>query len=367
MQFVIQKEHLFPALQKVIGVVERKQHSPVLANILVDAHEQNLRLTATDNEIELSTSSHPAQLAQQGTITLPARKLFDLCRTLPEDSELNFKLQQQRMVVKTNNSRFTLSTLPAEEFPRFSTDTDPEFTLSCNAQDLAQLFAQTAFAMAQQDIRYYLNGTLLEFMPNKLSGVATDGHRLALSWIALIEHQKTCKVILPRKAVNEMLRLLNENEQTVDLVIGTNYLRLSSDDFVFTTRLIAGSFPNYQKVIPKDCDKAIVLDRELLRDLLARAAVLTNEKHRGVLLQLENGKICLQARNNDQDQAEIENPIDYQGEAFAIGFNISYLQDALNVIDEEQVKLSFSSPMSGFLAQGVDNEQNVHVIMPMRL
>lgn len=367
MHFTVKRKDILPAIQRVIGVVERKQQFPILGNLLINAAEHTLQLTAANHEIELTTRCQPANIIQPERITLPARKLLDVCRTLPEESELTFTLQEQRMVVQANNNRFSLTTLPAEQFPQFSLDKKEDLSIELSASALTNLLAKTAFAMAHQDARYYLNGTFLEFAGNKLTAVATDGHRLALSWVPLEQFNLQHKLILPRKAVMELQRLLIEETGQIQIIVSDNFLQLTGQQFTFTTRLISGNFPPYQRVIPTKADKQLVIDRQLLQDLLARAAVLTNEKHRGVLLQLVSNQLQLQANNGEQDQAEIIENVAYQGEEFAIGFNVSYVQDVLATIEQEQVELAFTTPMNSFLVQGVGIEQPIYVIMPMRL
>ena len=366
MKIVTQRDNLLKPLQQIGGVVERRQTLPILANVLINAGTDQLTITATDLEVEMKTAA-PVSSDGELDFTLPARKLIDICRALPEESEIQLTVDGERAVLKSGRSRFTLGILPAQDYPAIEPSVSSHH-FSVSQKLLKQLIEKTHFAMAQQDVRYYLNGMLLEVGDGVIRAVATDGHRLALSESKCdIEEGVDVQVILPRKAVLELSRLLEDSEETVSVEISSNHIRLKMGDTSFTSKLIDGKFPDYQRVIPKNCDKTVIANRDELRQALQRTSILSNEKYRGIRFQFTSGRLQLLAHNPEQEEAEEEMEIDYDGDELTIGFNVGYLIEALGVITSDSVKLSLSDPNSSCLIQDTGTEDNKYVIMPMRL
>ncbi|MDM8350980.1 DNA polymerase III subunit beta [Pseudomonas sp. sp1636] len=367
MHFTIQREALLKPLQLVAGVVERRQTLPVLSNVLLVVEGQQLSLTGTDLEVELVGRVSLEDAAEPGEITVPARKLMDICKSLPSDALIDIRVDEQKLLVKAGRSRFTLSTLPANDFPTVE-EGPGSLTLSLSQSRLRRLIERTSFAMAQQDVRYYLNGMLLEVQTGVLRAVATDGHRLAMcSMAADIEHTERHQVIVPRKGILELARLLTEQDANVSIVLGQHHIRATTGEFTFTSKLVDGKFPDYERVLPRGGDKLVVADRQGLREAFSRTAILSNEKYRGIRLQLAAGLLKIQANNPEQEEAEEEIAVDYNGNQLEIGFNVSYLLDVLGVMTTEQVRLILSDSNSSALVQEADNDDSAYVVMPMRL
>lgn len=367
MKFIVSREALLTPLQLVAGVVERRQTLPVLANVLLVLDQDTLSLTGTDLEVEIIARLPLSISGEQGETTVPAKKLVDICRSLPDGADIEFTLQDEKMVVKSGRSRFTLATLPANDFP--STEKgEADIQFSCPQFLIKRLIDRTAFAMAQQDVRYYLNGMLWEVESNTLRCVATDGHRLAMCTRELdINVTEKTQSILPRKGVIELSRLLNENEDPVSLVLGTHHIRVETADYTFTSKLVDGKFPDYQRVLPQGGTNIVLGDRTELKQAFARTAILSNEKYRGVRLNFTNGLLNIVANNPEQEEAEEQVVINYQGDDIEIGFNVSYLQDVANVISSDQVKITLSDANSSALLEEPEEGDSVYVVMPMRL
>lgn len=367
MHFTIQREALLKPLQLVAGVVERRQTLPVLSNVLLVVEGQQLSLTGTDLEVELVGRVSLDEPAEPGEITVPARKLMDICKSLPNDALIDIRIDDQKLLVKAGRSRFSLSTLPANDFPTVE-EGPGSLTLSLSQSRLRRLIERTSFAMAQQDVRYYLNGMLLEVQTGVLRAVATDGHRLAMcSMVAEIEQTERHQVIVPRKGILELARLLTEQDADVSIVLGQHHIRATTGEFTFTSKLVDGKFPDYERVLPRGGDKLVVADRQGLREAFSRTAILSNEKYRGIRLQLASGLLKIQANNPEQEEAEEEIAVDYNGSQLEIGFNVSYLLDVLGVMTAEQVRLILSDSNSSALVQEADNDDSAYVVMPMRL
>lgn len=366
MRFTVAREAFLKPLQSTSGVVDRKQTLPVLGNLLLVVTKDRLAVTATDLEIEM-VAHCSLESGEEGAATVPARKLLDICRMLPEGADLSISVAKERATVRSGKSRFVLSTLPAADFPNQSAATGlAEFAVP--QKDLKVLFNRTQFAMAQQDVRYYLNGLLLEASSKALRCVATDGHRLALSEreIAIKVKDNQC-VIIPRKAVTELCRLLEDIDTPATVQLGSNHLKISTGDVVFTTKLIDGRFPDYERVLPQATDKTVVADREILRHALSRISILSNERYRSVRFQLEPGTLRVSANNPEQEEAEEEISVDYSGGPLEIGFNASYVLDALNALEERDIKILLSDPNSCCLIRGLNDDATKYVVMPMRL
>lgn len=367
MKFTTNREVLLRPLQLVTGVVERRQTLPVLANLLVVAKDGALSLTGTDLEVELVAVEQDVQIDEEGRTTIPARKLADIWRSLPDGAEVSVQVQGDRAVVRSGRSRFVLSTLPANDFPQVEAGPgDVELELS--QRDLRRLIDQVSFSMAQQDVRYFLNGMLLEITRDRTRTVATDGHRLAMCTLPSgLPNVDKVQAIVPRKGVLELGRLIDDADQPVTLHVGANHLRVTAGPFAMTTRLVDGKFPDYEKVVPRRTERVLTGDREALRQAFNRASILSNEKYRGIRLILDQDQLTIQANNPEQEEAEEMVAVGYQGERMEIGFNVSYLQDVLNVLTTEQVSLSVADASSSALLEGIGNDEAVYVVMPMRL
>lgn len=366
MKIVTTRDNLLKPLQQVSGVVERRQTLPILANVLINAGNGKLHITATDLEVEMKTTV-AVDCNDEMDFTLPARKLLDICKALPDEAAIELTVESERAVIKSGRSRFTLGLLPANDYPTIEPSASSH-RFSVTQRLLKRLIEKTQFAMALQDVRYYLNGLLIEINGGLIRAVATDGHRLAMSEAACpLETETGIQVILPRKAVLELARLLDDSEETIDIDVSSNHIRFRLGETSFTSKLIDGKFPDYQRVIPSETDKEILADRDLLKQALMRTSILSNEKYRGIRFQFNPGTLQLLAHNPEQEEAEDEMEIEYDGAELTIGFNVGYLIEVLNVIDSEAVKISLSDSNSSCLIQNTDNEQNRYVIMPMRL
>ncbi len=366
MRFEVQREPLLTALQAIVGVVERRQTLSVLGNIRVEARAQQLQLTATDLEVEL-VAYLDAETQTEGATTLPARKWLDICRNLPEEAILQVTFEQGRATLRSANSRFSLATLPAEEFPEVESIGATE-SVAIPRRELRRLIELTHFSMAQHDVRYYLNGLLLELTGSGARAVATDGHRLALAESDTpIAVSQPRQVIVPRKGVQELMRLLDDAEEPAQVAFGDNHIRVSLETVRFTSKLIDGTFPDYNRVIPQGGDKHILVDRQALRQAITRVAILSNEKYRGVRFGVEGDTLRVGSQNPEQEEAEEEVGIEYGGEAVELGFNANYMLDALNAMDTERVHITLTDASSSGLFHGEGVENVRYVIMPMRL
>lgn len=366
MKIVTNRENLLEPLQKIGGVVERRQTLPILANILVNASNGIMSLTATDLEVELKTHT-TVQCDGESEFTLPARKMLDICKALPEQAEIVIEVEEDKIKIKSGRSRFTLSVLPARDYPVVEPSASTT-VLKIKEKDLKRLIDQTSFAMAQQDVRYYLNGLLLEITHQTIRTVATDGHRLALCELKQsISPDNELQVILPRKAVLELSRLLSDQDVEITVEMSSNYIKVLLKPSLFTSKLIDGRFPEYQRVMPTGTDKILEADKNLLKQSLTRASILSNEKYRGINFSVMEGVLQLQAHNPEQEEAEEEMEVKYQGEDIKIGFNVGYLIDALNAIVEPQVIMELKDSDSSALLYGKGNNDSKYVVMPMRI
>lgn len=357
---------MLPALQIVNGVVERRQTLPILSNLLLSIQEESLSLTTTDMEVEL-VAVLKKRLNAKGEATLPARKLLDICRALPDEAILNLEINGDKALLTSGKSRFTLASLPPQEFPTTELS-GKTWEFNIPEDRFKTLLDRTAFAMAQQDVRYYLNGLLLELKKGRLRGVATDGHRLAMCEIGVDSAEdQTAQIIVPRKAVTELVRLLKDEKEEISVQLGGNHIHIDLGDLRFTSKLIDGKFPDYERVIPEACKHPIVADKNAMKQSLTRASILSNEKYRGVRIILEKGRLRALAHNPEQEEAEEEIDVQYDGDNLEIGFNVSYLLDALNIIKTDQVQISISDPNSSCLILPMDSSECKYVVMPMRL
>jgi DNA polymerase-3 subunit beta len=364
MKFTSERERILEPLQAVIGVVERRQTMPVLANVLLSAKNGLLAVTATDLEVEL-VAGVEVTVQQAGDITVPGRKLLDNVRALPDKAAVTFALAGDKASLKAGKSRFTLTTLPAGDFPSIE-EINPQLSFEVEQGALKRLIDKTHFSMAQQDVRYYLNGMLLESDGKALRTVATDGHRLALSEMELRTKSGVQQVIVPRKGILELQRLLGAEGQ-VAVQVGSNHVRITLGSIRFTSKLIDGRFPEYSRVIPANPSRIIKADREALRRALQRTAILSNEKYRGIRLALRQNLLVLTAHNPEQEEAEEEIEVNYQGEEFEVGFNVNYLLDALAAVDGAEVEVGLTDANSSCLVRAPGGGTSRYVVMPMRL
>ena len=359
------RESLLAPLQSVIGVVERRQTMPVLANILLVARGDKLSVTGSDLEVEL-VAACSVNVQQPGDITVPGRKLLEIIRTLPEKATVSLVREGERMVVKAGRSRFTLSTLPASEFPVIE-EINSKQVIRVGREQFRRLIEKTSFAMAQQDVRYYLNGTLLETSGATLRAVATDGHRLSMAETELAETASvTQQVIVPRKGILELQRILSGDGE-LELTIGSNHVRAQIGDIRFTSKLIDGKFPEYSRVIPAKPPHTMSAVRDTMRQALQRTSILSNEKYRGVRLTFGENTLTIQAHNPEQEEAEDQIEVNYTGAAMEIGFNVTYLLEALAAIDVDMVDVSVTDSNSSCLIRAPGDNAVKFVVMPMRL
>lgn len=368
MRASLSRESLLQPLQRIVGVIERRQTMPVLAHVLVEVDaQQNMTLTGTDMEVEMLGHA-TLESADAGVCTLPARKLYDLVRALPEGVRIEIKVEGDRALLRAGRSRYTLVTLPAADFPALDS-IDVSDRMRIAEADLKALIERTQFAMANQDVRYYLNGMLFDMQAGLLRCVTTDGHRLAMAEATLPAEasQTRRQVIVPRKGVLELAGLLDASEAEVELEFARNHLRLRRQDVRFTSKLIDGKFPDYETVLPIGADKLVTVNRNVLRETLQRAAILSNEKYRGVKLEFSPNRMRIVAHNPEQEEAVEELEVETVVDELAVGFNVGYLLDALGSLRGEQVLLRLRDAQSSCLLEGLPDERARHVIMPLRL
>lgn len=344
MRFTLQREAFLKPLAQVVNVVERRQTLPVLANFLVQVQNGQLSLTGTDLEVEM-VSRIAVEDAQDGETTIPARKLFEIIRALPDGSRITVSQTGDKITVQAGRSRFTLATLPSNDFPSVD-EVEATERVAIGEATLKELIERTAFAMAQQDVRYYLNGLLFDLRGDALRTVATDGHRLALCETDLAKPSGSKRqIIVPRKGVTELQRLLESGDREIELEVGRSHVRVKRDDVTFTSKLIDGRFPDYEAVIPIGADREVKVDREALRASLQRAAILSNEKYRGIRVEVSPGNLKISAHNPEQEEAQEEIEADTTVSDLAIGFNVNYLLDALSALRDEEVIISCATPI----------------------
>jgi len=366
MELNLRREQLLTPLQSVIGVVERRQTMPILSNVLIEAEEGRITLTASDLTVELRASGE-ADTEATGRFTVSARKLMDICRSLDEGAPLQIRVESDKAILRSGRSRFTLATLPAEEYPLMDFE-EEGLDIRLNQADFKDLLEKTHFAMAVQDIRTFLNGMLVEVEGERLRCVATDGHRLALCEQTLeTPHEGRHQSILPRKAVLELTRTVTNDDAPMHLRLGTQQARIEIGERSLTTKLINSTYPDYQRVIPRHSDKTVHAPTDELKQTLSRASILSNEKYRGIRLRLDPGQLTAIANNPEQEQAEDVMAVDYIGEELEIGFNVNYLLDALQAIEKDRVEIRLSDPNSSVLIRPEGDDSSLYVVMPMRL
>lgn len=366
MKFIVEREYLLKPLQQVSSLLGGRPTMPILGNLLLQVIEGSLLLTGTDLEMEMVARVALSQPHAAGATTVPARKFFDICRGLPERSEIAVTLEKERILVRSGRSRFSLSTLPAAHFPNLDDwQSEVEFTLP--KATLKRLIEATQFSMAHQDVRYYLNGMLFETEGEKLGTIATDGHRLAVCAMPIGQKLPSHSVIVPRKGVIELVRLLDSGDTLLQLQIGSNNIRANVGDFSFTSKLVDGRFPDYRRVLPKNSDKILESSCDLLKQAFARAAILSNEKFRGVRLYASHNQLKITANNPEQEEAEEIVDVIYDGTEIEIGLNVSYILDVLNALKSENVRLLLTDSLSSVQIEDGVSQAAAYVVMPMRL
>jgi len=367
MKFSLNRELLLKPLLLVSGAVERKSTLPILGNILLDISEQSLTLTATDLELEMVAYANIENHAQNGKLTIPARKLLDICKSLPDGSTITFEAENDTVKISSGRSKYSLSTLPANDFPNIEEwKGDVEFKLL--KSELLRLIESTHFSMANQDVRYYLNGMSIETEGKEIRSVATDGHRLAICKISneTLELPNR-QVIVPRKGILEIIRLLDPVDEEVQVFLGSNHIRIIDSEFSFTSKLVDGRFPDYRRVLPRNGDKILNTNKDQLKQVLSRASILSNEKFRGVRLNFSNSELKITANNPEQEQAEEVLEVEFPFDDVEIGFNVNYVLDVLNAIKDNEVKFTLADANSSVVIEGENSGEAIYVVMPMRL
>jgi DNA polymerase-3 subunit beta len=361
------QENIVAALQSVVGIVERRHTLPILANVMIQKTPNTIQLTSSDLEIQIRTEADLGGDNSNFTTTVGARKLMDILRSMPNDQMVSLESQQNKLILKSGKSRFTLQTLPAEDFPlvQESANFGPMFSIP--QKTLKELLHQVSFAMAVHDIRYYLNGILFVAEGKQLSLVATDGHRLAYTSATLEVEVPKQEVILPRKTVLELLRLLSDKEGMIDMQFANNQAKFRFEGKEFVTKLVEGKFPDYNRVIPKNHKNAVTLGRVSLLNTLQRTAILTSDKFKGVRINLDTGMLRVAASNAEQEEAIDEIEIDYVGDSIEIGFNVTYLIDVLTNMSQDMVRMDLADSNSSVLVTMAENPNFKYVVMPMRI
>jgi DNA polymerase III subunit beta len=367
MKIQISKDILLPVLQSSNTFVERKQSQSILGSLLFVAEAEYLQITATDLEVELISKVTSSAL-ELGRIVLPARKLLDICRALPNGASIVIEDMKTQVKLTSGRSKFSLQKMAPEEYPTTSLIT-PILKFKMKKNVLIELFEETTFSMASQDVRHFLNGLLIEFSAKQIRAVATDGHRLALSEKeAAIEIIEDLSVIVPRKGILELLRLLqNTEEEDLEVQINKSNLSVNIGNQRMKTKLLEGNFPDYKRVIPPDADNFILANREELKGVLTRTSILSNEKFRGIRLNLAKNVIVAVAHNPEKEEAEEELSIEYEGADLDVGFNVAYLLDVLGIIRSDTVRLDIIDGDHSCLLRDPENLTTQYVVMPMRL
>lgn len=380
-KFIISREKLLRPLQLVAGAIERRQTLPILGNIFLSVNENYLTLVGTDLEVEMLGITELDNKVKTFTdITIPGKKLLDICKALPDNNAIEIgevignenigmsEVEKIKVSVKSGKSNFSLGTLPASDFPRIP-EVKSALRIDIKQKVLKKIIDKTSFAVPDQDIRQYLNGMLLEISDGAIRAVASDGHRLAFSSeILATDNNALAQVIIPRKCVAELSRLLDSNDEEIALELSDNYIRIRGSDYIFTSKLIAGKFPNYNRMIPKNGDKQVIVNREELKKAVMRVAILSNELFRNIRFYIRQDLLQLFANNPEQEEAADDVTIKYEGETLEILFNIQYLLDVLNCLESEEILITLKDHESGVLVEefGKDKSNSLYVLMPIR-
>lgn len=368
MKFKVQQDELIHALSLVTTSVERRGTLPILGNLMLKLDGDKLHITGTDLEVETIVSIS-VEAIEEGSITVPAKKLFDIVRALPSDNNITFTFaNSDKAVITSGRGRYTLQTLSAKDFPNID-DFKETHSFPVSTESFTRLLTATVFSMAVNDVRYFLNGVLLHIDGGVLRAVATDGHRMAYSAsYAECESVGEVKLILPKKGVTELQKVLSVAGDSVMLSLSDNHLRVIGDNLTFTTKLVDGNYPDYNRVIPQNGDKEVVVNKSEIKSALSRAAILSNEKFRGVRLTIKDGHIELEANNPEQEEAkEVVDIVSQHGDTLEIGFNVNYLLDAINAIPYNEVKITFGDANTSALIESQEKSDSIYICMPMRL
>ena len=367
MNIKIDREALLKPLSSVSGIVERRHTLPILTNLLLEAKQNMLTLTATDLEMQISLSL-VAEPSTEIATTVSARKMLDICRSLPDQSQITLEITDNRMQVKAGKSRFNLQTLPAADYPLMAKGGgDTSLTLNLAQNQLKRLLRQVEYAMAQQDIRYYLNGLLFEVNGNRLNVVGTDGHRLSFTSTELTESYEKQELILPRKTIIELIKLLDDSDDEVAIEVSANQANFAFSGIRLISKVIDGKFPDYTRVIPTGYQNTFEVNRQSLLLAMQRASILSNEKYRGIRMVLGNGSLRLISSNSEQEEAEEEMEIAYSGDPLDIGFNVTYMIDVLTNVANDSITFAFNDANSSCLVTIPGDDNYKYVVMPMRI
>lgn len=366
-EFTIEKQKLITPLLTVSGAVDKKQSLPILSNILISAHEETLLLSATDLEIEITAHIPCSSTADNGKITVPARKFVEIIRAINDNSAPTISCDDKIVTIKEGRSKFKLTTLPAQGFPTTENAVNEiEFTIPTTG--LLHLLQSTHFALSQQDVRIFLNGLLLELNGKSITSVAADGHRMSICRILCDSNNPDYRLLIPRKGVQEILRLLNNIEDTeVSVAAGKSHIKIETQHYTFLSKLIDTKYPSYSRAIPTKQDKAVVIDRDILKRSLSRSVILANEKSKAIMLNVQDDLLTIIANNQEQDESEEQLEAKTEGEPIQIGVNASYLLDVLNYLDEGDVRISLSNSESSILVESVRDDMYQYIIMPMKI
>ncbi|MFU8789819.1 MAG: DNA polymerase III subunit beta [Methylobacter sp.] len=366
MKFIINREEILLPLQQIVSVIEKRQTMPILSNVLMVIEEDQLTLTGTDLEIQIIAKINIAAMSP-GSITVPARKFLDICRLLPNGAEIKFELQEDKVKIASSRSRFSLSCLPADNYPEFA-ESELENQLFINAGKFKKALDKTVFCMANQDVRYYLNGLLFNVSNSKLKLVASDGHRLSIYEDNL--DQATgfeARIILPRKGVLELSRLLDDPEAELKVEFSTNNIRVSIKNLIFSAKLVDSKYPDFGKVFQQEFFNKMLIQKQILKEALTRVAILSNEKFKGVTFDITPDSLKISTHNPEHDEAEEELMIEYSGEPLTIAFNAQYLLDAVSNLDSDMAVLTIASNASSCFIDEPDDCGYKFIVMPMRL
>ena len=365
MDFYILKEEVVKSLNLTLGVVEKRQTLPILSNVLIEVDETSLKFTATDLESEISTTSTISNFKSGGKTTAPARKLSDLCRLLPDLTEIHFYLDGDNLNIETSSGKYNLSTLPSEDFPVFEIE-DTESQINISSVNLNMLITKTSFAMGNQDWRHYLNGLFVSIDDKNITTVATDAHRLALASTTLNEaSSESTSGIIPRKSINEIGKIAGDNSDNVIVKISQTSVSVESSGTVFVSKLIEGKFPDYEQVIPSGESSVLEIDKKLFSESLSRVSVLSSEKYKGVRIVTNENSLHISANNPEKEQGEENLNCKYKGENVDIAFNVNYLQEILSTIDSEIIEVNFFGSDKSCLITDPNNESLKYVVMPL--
>lgn len=362
-----EKDAILKPLQTIIGIVERKQTLPILSNVLIEKESEDIRFTATDLEIQITTLIKlPSRTDENLSLTIGGKKILEILKILPDQSKVSIEAKENKAIIKCNKSRFTLQTLPSQDFPKISDQFENTKKIVLGQAKLKYLFESVQYAMAHQDVRYYLNGILLIIENNRLKAVATDGHRLAYNELEIDGNYEKIEIILPRKAIIELCKLLNNNDELIEIIFTSQQIKAKFSGIELITKIIEGKFPDYERVIP-NYTNLLSMDRALIQQALQRASILSNEKFRGVRFVLTEKKLNIISSNSEQEEAQEEIETEYHGEAIDIGFNVNYLLDGINNVNNDVITFSFGDPNSSILITNPKNAEFKYVVMPMRI